>query len=319
MYSICDNCGKTFKRKASEVVTHKFHFCCRKCMDEYYAWNESDRNILRTFYRQIKTRDIIPMLSKRYSLNAIKNEAIRLNLSKSRLWSASEEQILIDNYSIMPLSDLIKLLPKRTAISIQRKAVSFNLLSYDRATRFYSEEDLEYLKNNYLDKTNDELAEHLGRTPYAIEQKLRSMCLNRPIEITKNYCDLSCFIRSRITVWRDNVRKESNYTCSVTGSHSNIIVHHCRSFNLLLDESIKNINFVVKDSFEDYNDNDLNMLADEFIRLQDEYGEYVCVNEDVHKLFHYLYGFGNNTMDQWNEFVHRYKNGEFKNKTFNTK
>jgi archaellum biogenesis protein FlaJ (TadC family) len=37
-----------------------------------------------------------------------------------------------------------------------------------------------------------------------------------------------------------------------------------------------------------------------------------CLKEDIHKLFHKYYGYGNNTMEQWNEFVKKYNNNQYK-------
>lgn len=35
----CDNCGKTFEREAFEVESHKNHFCCLKCANEWQRRN----------------------------------------------------------------------------------------------------------------------------------------------------------------------------------------------------------------------------------------------------------------------------------------
>ena len=55
------------------------------------------------------------------------------------------------------------------------------------------------------------------------------------------------------------------------------------------------------------------MFVDKFMELQDHYNAYVCITEDVHKLFHKIYGYGDNTVEQWDEYVTDYKNGKFKN------
>lgn len=43
------------------------------------------------------------------------------------------------------------------------------------------------------------------------------------------------------------------------------------------------------------------------LELQESYGAYVCIAENVHKEFHKQYGYGDNTLEQWNEFVENYK------------
>ena len=113
-------------------------------------------------------------------------------------------------------------------------------------------------------------------------------------------------------MWKMNVREINNYTCCVTGRKSNIVVHHCRSFNLLFQETIDNLGFEIKDKFSEYNDEELELFVENFLDLQEYYGEYVCITEDIHKLFHKYYGYGDNTMSQWIEFVDNYNNGVYK-------
>lgn len=43
------------------------------------------------------------------------------------------------------------------------------------------------------------------------------------------------------------------------------------------------------------------------VHNQEYYGAYVCINEEVHKSFHHIYGYGDNTQEQWDSFVSQYK------------
>lgn len=64
----------------------------------------------------------------------------------SRLWSQTEDKILIDNYSKINTSELLKLLPNRTAVACQQRA---NLLGlYKESTDWTAEED-KILIDNY--------------------------------------------------------------------------------------------------------------------------------------------------------------------------
>lgn len=311
---ICDNCGKSFERISSEVDKNKKHYCSKECMYESIRWSVSDISILRYNYRKIKTTEIQKMLSKHYSLKAIRSRAKDYGFAKSRLWSTDEEDLVLNNYESVSLNQMLKLLPNRTLPSIMHKAREFNLKGNFYLNYIYSSDEIKFLEANYLNMSNKELANHLGRKETAVAQKLCNLNLYRPIEIRKSgYNDLVSFMRSRLTTWKDEVRKQYNYRCCLTGSHSNLIIHHCRSFNLLFDETIEIINFPIYDSFETYTDDELILFVKNFLDLQEYYNEYVCISESVHKLFHKEYGYGDNTEEQWEEFVERYKNGYYDN------
>lgn len=34
----------------------------------------------------------------------------------------------------------------------------------------------------------------------------------------------------------------------------------------------------------------------------------ICITEHIHIKFHHLYGYGNNTKEQWNDFLEKYYN-----------
>ena len=310
---VCDNCGKEFDRKNSEAEKRDKHFCGFECRVNYSQWSAEDVQVLRNNYRKIPTSEIQKILSRSYTKKSINNEALRLGISKSREWSDDEIQILVENYLTKPMSEVLMLLPGRSLPAVIGKARSMKLQSWFYTTRIYSPSDIQYLRDNYLTKTNEELAQKLNRDAYGIEQKLRNIGLYRPFELKKDgYKNLEVFVRAKIYTWAQNIKKLNNYTCCVTGKRSNIILHHCRSFNLLFQETIDALNFEIKDEFSEYTDDELNLFTNTFLDLQEYYGEYVCVNETVHKLFHKNYGYGDNTIEQWNEFVENYENGYYK-------
>lgn len=119
---------------------------------------------------------------------------------------------------------------------------------------------------------------------------------------------LNQYMRGRLHRWRDNIVKD-NGKCCITGKTEELVVHHCRSFNILMQETIDILNFSIKGKFDEYSYDDLKLFESTFTEIQEEYGEYVCVNADVHHLFHKEFGFGNNTIEQWDEFVTKYKAG----------
>ena len=308
----CEYCGKQFDRIVSEIEKNEHHYCNNICRILARQWNEYDNNILRENYKKISNREISKLLSKEYSPGAIKSQAGRLGLYESRLWSKEEIDILKNTYSFYPLNYVLEQLPKRTVPSIMHQAQKYDLKSYFYLKRKYTDEDDQYLRDNYLTLSNAELAEHLNRGENAIQQHLWKLNLIRPFD-PKSVCyqNLYQFVRARIETWRNNYREQCDYRCCITGKRTNIIVHHCRSFNTLLEETIELLNFEIKDNFANYTAEELENFVINFLDLQEYYGEYVCVSANIHKIFHDIYGYGDNTMEQWNEFVDDYKSGKY--------
>lgn len=303
---VCDYCGKTFWRKPSEVDNNKRHYCSDECKRKGMYWSDYDTDILRDNFGKLTYKEMTHLFSPPKTVDEIKRRAIYIGLTESPFWSQEEIDILIDSYSNLPIQEVLELLPNRSLMSIRGQAKVQNLKSFYYLSRRYSEEDEVYLRENYLSKNNKELADKLNRVPSAIAQHLCVMGLYRPYEREKNYSKLSDYIRGQLHAWKVKIREESNYRCALTGQKSNIIIHHIRGFNLLLSESIENLNFPIYEEMSQYTQDQLDNLMEEFLSLQEYYGQYICIAEDVHIHFHSIYGCGSNTEEQWNEFVNTY-------------
>lgn len=83
--------------------------------------------------------------------------------------------------------------------------------------------------------------------------------------------------------------------------------------NQSLIKTIKNIGYLkeVKDTMDDYSDEELKDILITFREKQSKYPLGVCLSKEIHMLFHHNYGYGYNTPEQWEDFVSNYKNGKY--------
>lgn len=302
---ICEHCGKIFFRIPSEVDKHDSHYCSVECRNGAMWWSDEDTKILRENFGKIPYKDMIDVFSTPKTVDEIKRRAIYIGLTECREWSYEEVNILVGNYSTKPMCDVINLLPNRSQSSILGKAKALGLKSHFYLNRIYTQEDEEYLKNHYLNQSNEELAKALNRNANGIAQHLWVLKLYRPND-RSGYSGISEYIRGRLIPWIKQIKQDKNFTCEVTGVRTKIIIHHIRSFNLILNEAIEKIHFPIYNSISDYSDEQLDQIFDVFYNLQESYKSYVCLTESVHKQFHSIYGYGNNTEEQWNEFTNTY-------------
>jgi hypothetical protein len=117
-------------------------------------------------------------------------------------------------------------------------------------------------------------------------------------------------LRSEIKEWQKSSMIECNYKCVLTGDTFDEI-HHLYPFRKIVDEVFIELNLDQRKSVKDYTENEFDIIKIKLYELHIKYGLGVCLRKDVHKLFHDLYGYKNNTPEQFNEFSIRFKTGEF--------
>lgn len=112
-------------------------------------------------------------------------------------------------------------------------------------------------------------------------------------------------LRKAIYDWKKDSFKKYNYECCITHSKNNLIIHHIYSFNTIVKECLSILNLNIK-TLGEYSQEELKNIEDLCIKLHYEYGLGVCVCKDVHDKFHSIYGKGNNTKEQWEDFIKEY-------------
>lgn len=304
---VCESCGKIFTKPKWVADSTDRHFCSVECFRNDMWWSKEDEAILKNNYGKKSYEDIAKMLSRDIKSDSIHRKAFDMGITQPvNVWTQDEINILLKNYSIKPMQEILELLPNRTMAGIMGQARKYNLKSYFYLNRIYKDYEIEYIKNNYDKVSYDEMSKHLNRSVGAIKLRMYMLGLHKPTEIA-NYGNLYNYVRQRIVSWKNKIKEENHYTCEITGKRSNIVVHHIRSFNLLLEECVDALNFPIYDDFSLYTQQQLDTFVETFLNIQEYYGAYVCINEEVHKSFHHIYGYGDNTQDQWDSFVSQYK------------
>ena len=124
---------------------------------------------------------------------------------------------------------------------------------------------------------------------------------------------ISQHLRHLNSQWFEDCKQKANYTCQLTGKHGgNLHTHHLKAFSTIVIEAHDLHNIQIKDQVKDYTQEELKLLEEYVGSWHKDNSNAVVLSKDVHKLFHSLYGCGENTPEQFEEFRERYIAGEFK-------
>ncbi len=113
--------------------------------------------------------------------------------------------------------------------------------------------------------------------------------------------------------WFEDCKQKANYTCQLTGQvGGQLHTHHLKAFSTIILEAHNLHNIKIKDQVKDYTQKELKLLEEYVGSWHNNNSNAVVLSDNVHRLFHSLYGQGNNTPKQFEEFKERYLTGEFK-------
>lgn len=252
-----------------------------------------------------RIRDLIEIFNGKFTYKAITTKAKRLGLKSRSFWSNEEIEIMQNNYNRMSVDDIMKLLPNRTRHSIIEKAISLNLTNKVVLDTRFSLEEQEFVENNYQTLTDKEIANILHRTHRSINEYRFRHKLIKSYE-KSSYDDLSCFVRRNNNEWKKDSMIACKYKCVLTGGHFDEI-HHIHGLNLILNETLEKLNINIKPNMDDYTKDELKLILNTFREIQAKYPLGVCLTKACHKEFHDTYGYGDNTQEQWDEFIFAYK------------
>lgn len=279
-----------------------------KFLELYYPLNDWDK-ILERFPNHSKSQ-ICSACSKR----KIKSGYVRDNLGNnlnSKRWTQEEDEKLKSSYEVAPMEEVLKLLPGRSYNAIISRAARYNLISYEKQKQTYKDEETQYIINNWQKLSDYQIAKDLNRTFRSVKWMRESLGLyrydpNRDL----TYDTLERYLRGQIGSWKKESMEKCNFQCVLTGS-KDFAIHHLYSFVYIVRQFTSEANIDINKKISDYSDDELYILTQNFIDFHNRFPLGVCVDKELHILFHHLYGKNINTPEQWNMFAEDYKKGKY--------
>lgn len=262
---------------------------------------EEDRILLDGIHNKMIVSEIQKNIPWR-TIGSIHSRLEQISDSKRQYWSAEEDNLLRSVYEIWPLDDTVELFPNRTRHAIIARAIKLNLHAYVD-TKYYSEQEEEFILNNYQNMSDDEMASILGRSKSSIKNHRALMGIYRTQRGNINYENVAIYVRRHNKQWKQDSMINCSFRCIVTGKRFDEI-HHLVSLNTILNNVYSKLG-IDKETF------DINTLdeqqRDGFMRVvyeeQSKYPLGVCLCKDIHCQFHNQYGYGDNTILQFEEFL----------------
>jgi len=151
---------------------------------------------------------------------------------------------------------------------------------------------------NIWDITWGDLLSGYGCPICAIERRSGESHYNWKGGITS----LSNCLRDCICQWKKDSLKANNYRCIITGSTKDKVIHHLYGFDKILQETISITNLPIYQEINKYTDEQIRQLEHVCLNLHYKYGLGVVLTKDLHQEFQSIYGYGNNTTEQFEEF-----------------
>lgn len=122
---------------------------------------------------------------------------------------------------------------------------------------------------------------------------------------------LTTYLRDMINPWKLDSMKNCGFLCVLSGEKRNWKIHHLHSFSKIVDETFNELKLDIKPNIGDYTDEEIESISQKILQIHYRYPLGLCIREDLHKLFHSLYGNRSNTPKDFEEFKLRYQAGEF--------
>jgi hypothetical protein len=290
--------------KSKNYIIHKA--CELGLKREIFFWSAEEITILKENYESKSISEISKILNSKFSESSITTKAYKLGIKKREYWSENELDILRNFYEILPIEEVEKQLPLRTRQNIHKMAKKINL----DCPVFYTENEVDFITNNWTTMSDGELAEALNRPVRSVKTKRQNLGFNRYM-LSYGAEELREYIHGKNIEWKKKSLQSCGYACLLTGERLDDI-HHLFGVNMMIEETLERLNLDLRQHVNEYTEQELESILSVFFEIQSHHPLGVCLKKEIHRTFHNIYGFGNNTPEQFYEFRNNYENGIIK-------
>lgn len=262
--------------------------------------HEEDRVIIDHFNNGFDDEEIGRLLGRTASSVTCRRQKLGL-LVRPGAWTEHENNILRMHYNSMPAADVTKMLPGRSKDAVVLHAAVLGLSGYRSYHEYTPDEEL-YISQNYLAMSDSEMGAVLGHPEASIKNRRNKLGLHRPKMQTK-YEDAVAYFRKHNSDWKHESMRACGYKCYITGERFDEI-HHLVSLNTIVAQACDNAGIDL-DQFNPNTatDEDKSCFLEAVKAEQAKYPLGVCLRREEHTRFHNKYGYGNNTAEQFIEFL----------------
>lgn len=112
-------------------------------------------------------------------------------------------------------------------------------------------------------------------------------------------------LRKILKDWKINVAKKYNFSCCLTKTKKDCVVHHLIPFMQIVKSSCEELGLELHKKIKDYTPNELKKL-EQLVLQKHTLDIGVLLQRKVHTKFHTIYGKVGNTKEQFEEFAKKY-------------
>ena len=227
-------------------------------------------------------------------------------------WSEYEDNIVRNMYSKYSIEELVEALPDRSKDAIILHANKLGVLSYYKIVNSWTDEQRQYIIDNWELEPDKIIAIKLNKTFRAVKAQRELLGIYRRDMSCNAYPTLAKYLRGQNQRWKNESMKHCGYKCVLTNG-KDFEIHHLYGVSNIIEDIFKGNKDLYKENFSDYSEEELSFILEKFLEIQSGYPLGECIDKKLHTLFHSLYGQYYNTPEQWYRFKEDYLKGIYNN------